>query len=175
MEQKSKKGKLMPSELCKELGLKLGTRMPYSPTEETRQKISDAQKKNHQLKKQHCLNIPKPFIYPEELEFKSRKKKKIIIKKGPSPYSLNFYNPKFRKQILDRDNNQCQNPDCDKNPSRYSLQIHHIDYDKKNSTPQNLITLCPSCNIQANYNKPYWINLYQNIIKQHNNRKEIEK
>jgi len=44
------------------------------------------------------------------------------------------------------------------------LAIHHIDYVKKNCVPENLITLCYSCNSRANYNKGFWKELYQNII-----------
>lgn len=41
------------------------------------------------------------------------------------------------------------------------LHIHHIDYDKKNCNPINLITLCCSCNIKVNFNREYWINHFK--------------
>jgi len=40
------------------------------------------------------------------------------------------------------------------------LDIHHIDYNKKNLNPKNLITLCRSCHIKTNYNREYWINYF---------------
>jgi hypothetical protein len=45
----------------------------------------------------------------------------------------------------------CQNPRCT-TPSK-RLTTHHIDYNKKNCLPGNLIVLCNSCNIKANYNR----------------------
>jgi 5-methylcytosine-specific restriction endonuclease McrA len=36
------------------------------------------------------------------------------------------------------------------------LDVHHIDYDRKNSSEDNLITLCRQCNIRANFNRGYW-------------------
>ena len=44
------------------------------------------------------------------------------------------------------------------------LCIHHIDYDKKNNNPENLITLCNSCHTKTNIkNRDYWKNYYSEI------------
>lgn len=59
-------------------------------------------------------------------------------KGGVSQYSQNWI--KLSKEIKKRDNCICQT--C-KNKSQ--LQVHHIDFDKKNDKPSNLITLCKSC------------------------------
>ena len=40
--------------------------------------------------------------------------------------------------------------------------VHHIDYDKKNCNPDNLITLCNSCHAKTNKNRDYWINFFKN-------------
>lgn len=34
---------------------------------------------------------------------------------------------------------------CEHCPSRIRLGLHHIDNDRKNNAPENLLTLCPSC------------------------------
>ena len=52
--------------------------------------------------------------------------------------------------------------DCWKNSSK--LTVHHIDYDKQNCSPTNLITLCNSCNARANFNRNYWNRLYKDLI-----------
>jgi len=68
----------------------------------------------------------------------------------------------FKEDIKERDNYKCQNPDCwDKN---CDLVIHHIDYDKKNCHPDNLITLCRSCNARANADKKFWTKLYREAV-----------
>lgn len=68
----------------------------------------------------------------------------------------------FKESIRERDNYECQNPDCWRKYDR--LDIHHIDYNKKDCHPSNLITLCVSCNSRANFKRDYWENLYQNIM-----------
>jgi hypothetical protein len=40
------------------------------------------------------------------------------------------------------------------------LDVHHIDYDKKNGDPRNLVSLCKSCHIKTNYNREYWIEYF---------------
>lgn len=56
----------------------------------------------------------------------------------------------LRKAIRERDHYVCQV--CLKN----GWIIHHIDYDKKNCNPENLITLCNKCHAKTNYNREYW-------------------
>jgi 5-methylcytosine-specific restriction endonuclease McrA len=41
--------------------------------------------------------------------------------------------------------------------------VHHIDYDKKNSNPKNLITLCVSCNFKVNFERSYWENYFKSL------------
>ena len=36
------------------------------------------------------------------------------------------------------------------------LSVHHIDYDKKNNTLNNLIPLCMRCHSMTNTNHVYW-------------------
>lgn len=36
------------------------------------------------------------------------------------------------------------------------LDVHHIDYNKKNNNEDNLITLCLHCHSRTNYNRDYW-------------------
>ena len=67
----------------------------------------------------------------------------------------------LKEEIKERDNFQCKNPNCN---NVEDLCVHHIDYDKKNCSANNLITLCRSCNNKANFNREYWKNLYSNII-----------
>jgi len=74
------------------------------------------------------------------------------------PYCDIWLDKEFKESILERDNYECQNPDCWGTSKK--LTVHHIDYNKKNCRPKNLITLCNSCNIRANYNRNYWKKLY---------------
>lgn len=60
------------------------------------------------------------------------------------PYVRDFYS--IRKHILERDNHTCQI--CGEH--KY-LGIHHKDEDKRNSSLDNLVTLCASC-----HSKLHW-------------------
>ena len=79
------------------------------------------------------------------------------------PYCDAWLDKEYKSSILERDNHQCQNPDCWGRSKR--LLPHHIDYDKKNCRPSNLITLCISCNIRANSQRDFWRELYSQILQ----------
>lgn len=79
------------------------------------------------------------------------------------PYCDVWLDKEYKELIKERDDYKCQNPDCWK--SVKELLVHHIDYNKKNCIPNNLITLCRSCNGRANYNRKYWQTLYENKIE----------
>ncbi len=55
----------------------------------------------------------------------------------------------------------CQNPNC--NNKGTILATHHIDYDKTNCYPSNLISLCNVCNGKANGEREYHKKFYQEI------------
>ncbi len=56
------------------------------------------------------------------------------------------------KIIRERDNQQCQLCGIVQEEINYKLHVHHIDYDKKNCSPDNLITLCRPCHGKTNVN-----------------------
>jgi hypothetical protein len=70
------------------------------------------------------------------------------------------FNEELRETIRKDDNYICQN--CGMTEEEHLivygaiLCVHHIDYDKKNSNKNNLITLCYSCHMRTNYNRNYW-------------------
>lgn len=43
------------------------------------------------------------------------------------------------------------------------LDIHHIDYNKDNLNPNNLISLCRSCHVKTNFDRKYWFNYFKKI------------
>ena len=79
------------------------------------------------------------------------------------PYCTIWKQPEFRKDILERDNYRCQNPDCWCKFDR--LDLHHIDYDKKNCHPDNIVTLCISCNARANVEREWHTSWYTAIMQ----------
>lgn len=78
------------------------------------------------------------------------------------PYCYEWSFKEFKDFIKERDDNRCLNPDCWGNI--YRLSVHHVDYNKKNCEPENLITLCTSCNARANFNREWHKEWYEAII-----------
>lgn len=51
----------------------------------------------------------------------------------------------LKESIRERDNYECQRCGISQEKLGQALAIHHIDWNKKNMNPQNLISLCRSC------------------------------
>ena len=74
-------------------------------------------------------------------------------------YGLEFNN-KLKEQIRKRDGYVCQEcglPECSNNRN---LDIHHIDYNKKNNHLNNLISLCHDCHLKTNFKRKDWKNYF---------------
>jgi hypothetical protein len=83
-------------------------------------------------------------------------RKKLSIAHGgdgtfTNPYGIEFNN-ELKRSIFERDNFRCKT--CGKN---HSIVCHHIDKNKQNNNPDNLITLCRSCHSK--------IHEYQNRLR----------
>ena len=72
------------------------------------------------------------------------------------PYSVDWTET-LKRSIRERDHYICQL--C----LRYGNNVHHIDYNKKNCNPDNLITLCISCNSKVNFEREYWSNYFAKL------------
>ncbi|MEK6936182.1 MAG: NUMOD3 domain-containing DNA-binding protein, partial [Nanoarchaeota archaeon] len=159
------------------------------PTEETRQKMSEShrgtknhnfgktqseetKRKNSEAHKGKNIGENNPFYGKKHTEEAISKIKQNMpnLSGELSPTwqggkSFEIYPQEFKhiKQfIYERDNYTCQFPNCTEIHSR--LHAHHIDYDKKNNDPSNLITLGISCHMKTNFNRQYWVSFYQNIM-----------
>ena len=78
------------------------------------------------------------------------------------PYCQIWKDKEYKQDIRNRDNNKCLNPYCSNSNS--ILTIHHIDYNKKNCQPSNLITVCNSCNGMANKDRDWHTAWYQALM-----------
>ncbi|MDO8659492.1 MAG: NUMOD3 domain-containing DNA-binding protein, partial [Candidatus Parcubacteria bacterium] len=74
------------------------------------------------------------------------------------PYDEEFF--RVRKKILERDDCKCGVCGINEMESleKYNqpLHIHHIDYNKKNSDLDNLLTLCVSCHGKTCFDRDSW-------------------
>lgn len=142
-------------------GLSVGQKSPMygkKQTEETKQKIREKRElqvspmKGRKHSKESRQKIAKAFTLENHWNWQGGK--------SFEEYSQEFYD--IRYFILKRDNHICQNQNCEHKTN--NLDCHHIDYNKQNNNPNNLITLCDSCHAKTNYNRQYWINYYNEII-----------
>jgi len=79
--------------------------------------------------------------------------------KSFEPYSVDWTNT-LKRAIKERDFFMCQICGNDN-----YLVVHHIDYNKKNSNLDNLITLCPSCHSKTNTKRETWKIIFKKIMK----------
>jgi hypothetical protein len=74
------------------------------------------------------------------------------------PYTVDWTKT-LKRSIRERDGYTCQicgTEQCDE-----AFSVHHIDYDKKNCDPKNLVTLCRRCHTKTNYKRNYWLNFFK--------------
>jgi hypothetical protein len=140
------------------------TKKGSHPSHETKEKMSKAHKgeKNNFFGKHHTFKARKKMSKAhkgKKLSEETRKKlseshrgeKGSGWKGGISfePYSIDWTKT-LKRSIRERDHYICQV--C----WNYGNAVHHIDYNKKNCNPENLITLCILCNLKVNHNRKKW-------------------
>lgn len=129
--------------------------------EETKKKISVVQK-SKEKGSEHYRKLGEKSL------FQSREKHPSW-KGGVSKYPNKWTNS-LKEIIRKRDGYVCQlcGIQQDELKGKFSrLDVHHIDYNKYNIDPINLITLCRHCHIKTNYYRDYW----EKYLKVEDNKK----
>jgi hypothetical protein len=72
----------------------------------------------------------------------------------------------FKNKIRKRDNQICMLCGVHREKLKKALCIHHIDYNKKLSIPQNCISLCDSCHSKTHFNREHWTKLFQSLLSE---------
>jgi len=72
-----------------------------------------------------------------------------------SPYGWD-YSPELKAEVRRRDEHKCQLCGTPQSECSKKLAVHHIDYDKRNSDPVNLVSLCLRCHGRVHKNKKHW-------------------
>lgn len=81
------------------------------------------------------------------------------------PYGGEF-NKALKLKIRKRDNFKCQECNWSEKRLGYTLDIHHIDYNKKHNDENNLISLCKPCHTQTNFSRNDWKQYFKNSQKE---------
>ena len=83
--------------------------------------------------------------------------------KSFDPYDKTFNN-KFKRAIRKRDNQICMLCGIHREKTKFAFDIHHINYDKRLSIPQNCISLCKSCHMKTGYNREEWKYFFKSLL-----------
>lgn len=75
-------------------------------------------------------------------------------KKG---YPRDQWTETLKLSIRQRDGFKCRVCGVPELECETNLDVHHIDYNKQNNDPQNLIALCHSCHSKTNIHRDNWI------------------
>ena len=120
-------------------------------------------------------------MHRKEVREKNSESKKRLIKEGRwhppimkgerhpnwkggksfEPYGIEF-NKQLKLFIRQKDIFTCQL--CGLKEDGQKLDVHHIDYNKRNNKLDNLISLCRSCHIKIEWNRENWIKYFQNKV-----------
>lgn len=185
---KGKAGKFVRTEEYKqrmrEISLKNGNKPPSSKgrivKESTREKLrkinlgrknplSSLKQKGVPKSKETCekmrlakLNNPTRYWLGKK-RLDNSGEKNYFWKDGKSkePYTIDWTNT-LKRSIRERDHYTCKI--CGKQQEETTFCIHHIDYNKKNCSPSNLVTLCRSCHTKTNSNRESWILLFNKLL-----------
>jgi hypothetical protein len=128
-------------------------------------------------KKYYCIDCGKKISIGSAVYKNKRCRKCANLKElNPSwidgrsykPYTSDF-DYKLKEFIRKRDNYTCQVCGIKQKNYYRKLDVHHIDYNKKNCNKDNLIALCNRCNCKVNSNRDYWNVYFKHKIKEKNN------
>jgi len=88
-------------------------------------------------------------------------------------YPSEFSN-QLKELIRHRDGYKCQKCGMPEIENGRKLAIHHIDYNKENCKPNNLISLCNRCNLEVNTNRKKWMKYFNRKVKKIMNSNVIQ-
>ncbi len=81
------------------------------------------------------------------------------------PYDEKWTN-RFKRAIRKRENQVCMLCGIHREKLNEALSIHHINYDKKLSIPQNCISLCRKCHMLTNKDRKHWQKFFQSSLSE---------
>ena len=92
--------------------------------------------------------------------------KKRYRKEGLKESKYRKFTRKLKEEIRKRDDFKCQECGVPELELGRKLDVHHIDYNKKNYLSSNLICLCNSCHTKTNFNRKQWSKYYSKLVKE---------
>ncbi len=145
-------------------------------SEETKQKLREAnlgKKMSEETKRKVSEALQGRPAWNKGKKYKSNKKSDGSNNpnwRGGISFKLysEIFTEELKESIRKRDGYVCQ--ECGVNQEEMTsfikkLDIHHIDYDKHNNEPENLISLCRSCHAKTSFTREDWTRYFRNRIQ----------
>ncbi len=82
---------------------------------------------------------------------------------SPRGYPAGWINT-LKESIRERDGHACRLCGKSQEDNARLLSTHHIDYDKENLDPRNLLSLCMSCHSKTNRDRARWTRYFKTMI-----------
>lgn len=117
--------------------------------------------KNKKLPKEYKDKISKTRI--ERGVAKGEKNPAFNNWSSKKPYDKKWTH-QFRNLVRKRDNNICLACNIHREKLKRALDVHHADYNKLNTFPQNCISLCRNCHAKTNFNREHWTKFFQSLL-----------
>lgn len=155
------KGKRQPQDVRKRISIALKGHIPWN-----KGKKGIQSRENHPLWGKHHTQTTKDTISKKNKKFYADPKNNPNWLGGKSfePYGLDF-NKDLKEFIRKRDSYKCQECRMTQEKLGKKLDCHHINYNKKDNRPQNLIALCYLCHLKTNYSRDDWQRYFKTKIK----------
>jgi hypothetical protein len=75
------------------------------------------------------------------------------------------FSPGLKEFVRGRDERMCQMPGCYLYQTEKKFPVHHIDYNRNNNNPSNLITLCVKCHVETTLGDREYFELLLNELQ----------
>jgi 5-methylcytosine-specific restriction endonuclease McrA len=115
---------------------------------------------NKGLTKEIDSRVKQPWLGKERLDISKENHYNWQNGKSFEPYSVDW-SETLKRSIRERDRYVCQL--CGLPQGEEALNVHHIDYNKLNCNPDNLISLHRNCHTKTNHNRSNWIKFFTNL------------
>jgi len=170
MKERKKNGFILSSKSRKKLSKRMKKNNPMK-NPKIAKKVKDTNRKNGSYEKVRVRMLNGGGKKAWESMIKNGNREYLYGEKHPNwrggisfePYDINFNN-KFKRAIRKRDNQICMLCGIHREKLKRALDVHHIDYNKLLSIPQNCVSLCTSCHTKTNWNRKNWTKFFQSLL-----------
>ncbi len=80
-----------------------------------------------------------------------------------------YFNKAFKIAVRQRDNYVCMVCGVHNEKLNKTLDVHHINYNKYETYPENCVSLCHSCHQKTNHNRRHWFSFLKKIMEERYN------